>query len=195
MEGSIKFKHPFPTPLSVRSYLTYFCDLHGALKKKQLKELSEFCSNPDKKSKLAFLTSTDGKAEFDAQIHAPMRGILDILDEYGVEISFDHFIEAASFMQPRLYTIASSSIQKPDVCDLCFALQYDQVSGGKTRIGMASRFMQKLYNLQASGKPVPPVRVAIKESTFLKPKSKEQPVIMVGPGAGIAPFKGFADEK
>ena len=64
-----------------------------------MKELSEFCSNPDKKSKLAFLTSTDGKAEFDAQIHAPMRGILDILDEYGVEISFDHFIEAASFMQ------------------------------------------------------------------------------------------------
>jgi sulfite reductase alpha subunit-like flavoprotein len=52
-----------------------------------------------------------------------------------------------------------------------------------------------MYHLFKKGKTLPRVRVAARESTFSLPKNPQTPVIMIASGAGIAPFKGFTDEK
>lgn len=86
-------------------------------------------------------------------------------------------------------------MERPSIVELCFALQYDNVPGGKIRIGQASTFMQRINKERQSGQTNQQIKVLVKDSTFHLPKSKDLPVIMIGPGAGIAPFKGFADEK
>jgi sulfite reductase alpha subunit-like flavoprotein len=44
-------KHPFPSPISIGDALQNFVDLRGPIRKKMLKDLSNFCSNPEEKMK------------------------------------------------------------------------------------------------------------------------------------------------
>jgi sulfite reductase alpha subunit-like flavoprotein len=55
-------KHPFNTPCTVREALEYFVDLRGPIMKKTLKDLSEYCVEPEEKAKLAMLG--ESKEEF-----------------------------------------------------------------------------------------------------------------------------------
>jgi len=57
-------KHPFPTPISVKDALEQFVDLRGTLKKKTLRDLSDYCKDEDEKKKLLSLSESkdaDGK--------------------------------------------------------------------------------------------------------------------------------------
>jgi len=195
VDKKIKFKFPFPTPCSVRTFLTKFCDLHSPIRKKQLKDLSEFCAKPEDKAKLALLASPGGKIEFEAQVNSCMLGLVDIIEKYDVKVNLANLIHISSLVQPRYYTIASSSRRDPGSVHLCFAMQLDVLPDGKKRLGLTSKFMSHLFNLHKQGKPLPKVKISIKESSFQLPAERHLPIYMVGPGAGIAPFKAFADEK
>ena len=190
-----KFKHPFPSPVSVRTYLTKFCDLQSALRKKQLKDLAPFCSNEDNKNKLLFLASNEGKAEYDIQIQSRMKGLLDIVEEFDIQLSLSDLIQISNLILPRLYTIASSNKQSPGSVHLCVSLQNDALPDGKNKVGLTSAFLIRKQQEAKQGKPFGQVRINIRESTFTLPTDSKNPIIMVGPGAGIAPFKGFVDEK
>jgi len=190
-----KFKHPFPSPIKVRTYLTKFCDLQGALRKKQLKDLAPFCSNEDNKNKLLFLASNEGKAEYDIQIQSKMKGLLDIIEEFDIQLSLSNLIQISNLILPRLYTIASSNKQSPGNVHLCVSLQNDALPDGKNKVGLTSAFLIRKQQEAKNGKPFGQVRINIRESTFALPTDSKNPIIMVGPGAGIAPFKGFLDEK
>lgn len=44
-------KHPFPAPLTIREALSDFVDLRGAIRKKTLKDLANYCTDEDEKQK------------------------------------------------------------------------------------------------------------------------------------------------
>jgi sulfite reductase (NADPH) flavoprotein alpha-component len=92
-------------------------------------------------------------------------------------------------LQPRLYSIASSLKAHPNEVHLCVAAVRYEV-GGVAHEGVASTFMAD--------------RLPIGETTgvffqvakhFRLPTSNDVPVIMVGPGTGIAPFRAFLEER
>lgn len=191
-----KFKHPVPSPISVKTYLTKFCDLQSALRKKQLKDLAPFCSNEDNKNKLLFLASNEGKAEYEIQVQSRMKGLLDIIEEFDVKLPLSDLIQISSLILPRLYTIASSHKKSPNSIDLCVSLQNDRLPDGKTKTGMTADFLIRKQKIAVQeGKGFGKARINIRESTFSLPTDAANPIIMVGPGAGIAPFKGLIDEK
>jgi NADPH-ferrihemoprotein reductase len=194
-EKSGSFKHPIPSPISVETYLTKFCDIQGSLKKKQLKDLAQFCQNEDKKNKLLFLASSEGKAEYDIQIQSRMRGLLDLIEEYGIQLSLENLLQISSLIQPRLYTIASSSKQHPNSVHLCVTVSDDTLPDGTNKRGLTSSYLVRRYQESLQGKALGKAKINIRDSTFSLPTDSSKPVIMVGPGAGIAPFKGFVDEK
>jgi len=99
VDKKIKFKYPFPTPISVRTFLTKFCDLHSTIRKKQLKDLSEFCEKPEDKQKLALLASPGGKIEFEAQVQSRMLGLIDIIELYGIKVNLANLIQISSLIQ------------------------------------------------------------------------------------------------
>jgi sulfite reductase (NADPH) flavoprotein alpha-component len=95
------------------------------------------------------------------------------------------FVECLEPLQPRLYSIASSPLVTPGQVHLTVdAVRYD--SDGRRRLGVASTYLADRL------KPGASVKVYIQKAHgFALPKSGDTPIIMVGPGTGVAPFRSF----
>jgi len=75
-----------------------------------------------------------------------------------------------------LYTIASSSQKNPNSIHLCVAMQIDTLPYGETRVGLASAFFKRLFDQYNQGKTLPPIKIAVRESTFSIPSEPATPV-------------------
>ena len=99
------------------------------------------------------------------------------------------FIEVLDPLQPRLYSIASS----PKVDANRMALCVDTVRyaiNGRNRLGVASTFLANRVN------PGDRMKVYVQKAhAFGLPADPSVPVIMIGPGTGIAPFRAFLHER
>jgi sulfite reductase (NADPH) flavoprotein alpha-component len=92
-------------------------------------------------------------------------------------------------LQPRLYSIASSLKTNPGRVALTVdAVRYD--IKGRTRLGVASTF---LANRIAPGQKIK--AYVQKAQAFCLPTDAAVPIIMIGPGTGIAPFRAFLHER
>ena len=99
------------------------------------------------------------------------------------------FIEALDVMQPRLFSISSSLKSNPGRVSLTVdTVRY--TIGKRERFGVASTF------LGARAAPEQKVKVYVQKAQhFELPKDPATPVIMIGPGTGIAPFRAFLHER
>jgi sulfite reductase (NADPH) flavoprotein alpha-component len=119
------------------------------------------------------------------------RQLVDILQEFPVRASADELIPLLKRLQPRLYSIASSSKAQPNRIDLTVsAVRYSRFRDSKKiRKGVASTFLAD----RAEGIDVP---IFVQPSKhFHVPENGDTPLIMVGPGTGVAPFRGFLQER
>jgi len=118
------------------------------------------------------------------------RGVIDLLLENpAVKLSATEFIALLKPIAPRLYSISSSPKAHAGQVHLTInVVRYE--SFGRGRKGLASTF---LADRAAAETPVP---VFIQTSHgFRLPDNGETPVIMVGPGTGVAPFRAFLHER
>lgn len=118
------------------------------------------------------------------------RDVLDVLQLLPKgELSSADFMALLKKLQPRLYSIASSLKASPGQVHLTIA-QVRYQSHGRARNGVCSTFLADRTN---SDTPVP---VFIQPSHGFKlPTDDTKPVIMVGPGTGVAPFRSFLQER
>jgi sulfite reductase (NADPH) flavoprotein alpha-component len=107
----------------------------------------------------------------------------------GIRPDPEAFIEALEPLQPRLYSIASSFKTNPGRVALTVdAVRY--AIKGRGRFGVASTYLAE------RARPGDEVRVYVqKASGFGLPADPSVPVIMIGPGTGIAPFRAFLHER
>jgi sulfite reductase (NADPH) flavoprotein alpha-component len=120
------------------------------------------------------------------------RDYVDILKEFD-EASFESpeaFLSQLTPVVPRLYSIASSLQAHPGEVHLCVAVvRYD--THGRAKKGLASGFLADHADLFVKNIPV-----YVQESrTFRLPKDPSTDIIMCGPGAGIAPFRAFLEQR
>ena len=99
------------------------------------------------------------------------------------------FVEALDVMQPRLFSISSSLKSNPGRVSLTVdTVRY--TIGKRERFGVASTF------LGARAAPEQKVKVYVQKAQhFELPKDPATPIIMIGPGTGIAPFRAFLHER
>jgi sulfite reductase (NADPH) flavoprotein alpha-component len=95
------------------------------------------------------------------------------------------FVEALEALQPRLYSISSSHNATPGKLSLTVdCVRY--VVGKRKRLGLASTFLAERI------KPGDEVRVYVQKAhAFALPQDPRTPIIMIGPGTGVAPFRAF----
>lgn len=116
---------------------------------------------------------------------------LDILRIAGrVEIPLQELCNQLSPLLPRFYSIASSQAHAPEQVDLTVALS-SYLHNGEERYGVASYF---LCHLAQEGETPIPVYVQ-PTPHFTLPSDPNAPLIMIGPGTGVAPFRGFLQER
>ena len=117
------------------------------------------------------------------------RQIVDIAIDYPVAITAQQLVDACRPLTARLYSIASSQSEVEDEVHLTVALvEYD--AHGFTHQGGASGFLSTRLEEGAA------VKVYVERNdNFRLPADPNTPVIMVGPGTGIAPFRAFMQER
>jgi len=103
----------------------------------------------------------------------------------GVRPHPEAFVEALEPLQPRLYSISSSHNATPGKLSLTVdCVRY--VVGKRRRLGLASTFLAERI------KPGDQVKVYVQKAHgFALPQDPKTPIIMIGPGTGIAPFRAF----
>jgi sulfite reductase (NADPH) flavoprotein alpha-component len=121
--------------------------------------------------------------------YAAGRDVLDLIRDFGPwNASAPEFVSILRKLPPRLYSIASSLSANPDEVHLTIgAVRYD--AHGRERKGVCSILCAE--RLQ-SGDTLP---IYIQRSHFRLPENPSTPIIMVGPGTGVAPFRAFMQER
>ncbi len=110
-----------------------------------------------------------------------------LLEHRSVHFTPEEFVALLAKLQPRLYSIASSLKAFPDQVHFTVdVVRYE--SHGRKRAGVCSSFMAE----RANDSPMP---VFPTTSKFRMPDDGNTPMIMVGPGTGIAPFRAFLQER
>ncbi|MGW3331797.1 molybdopterin-dependent oxidoreductase [Streptomyces rubiginosohelvolus] len=117
------------------------------------------------------------------------RQAVDVLAEHPVRATAAAWAEVLGPLRPRLYSIASSPLEDPHRMRLTVSvIRYESALGGM-RKGVASTFL-------ADAEPDSPVPVFVQRNDrFRPPADPATPMIMVGPGTGVAPFLGFLEER
>jgi NADPH-dependent sulfite reductase flavoprotein alpha-component len=145
-----------------------------------------FLAQHGKHDMLKALLSDEHKAELRQWLWG--RQLADVLHECPVELSAGELVSMLNRLQPRLYSIASSPAMHRDEVHLTVsAVRFS--NGRRERKGVASTFLAD----RAEHADVP---VFVQKSAhFRLPANGDVPIIMVGPGTGIAPFRGFLHER
>lgn len=116
------------------------------------------------------------------------RQSVDLLVQAPVAASVDEWLTVLKPLQPRLYSISSSPKEHPDEIHLTVSpVRYN--FRGVARRGVCSTYL-------ADRSPSDQIAVYVRTSkNFRPPSDPRTPMIMVGPGTGIAPFRGFLQER
>ena len=118
------------------------------------------------------------------------RDIIDLLRDYPIEFSTpESFLGLLKKLSPRLYSISSSPKAHPDEVHLTVGL-VKYASNGMERKGVCSSFLA-----ERSDEANPPRVFMHSNKAFRPPADGDVPMIMVGPGTGIAPFRAFLEER
>ncbi|MGW3213965.1 molybdopterin-dependent oxidoreductase [Streptomyces parvus] len=117
------------------------------------------------------------------------RQAVDVLAEHPVRATAATWAEVLGPLRPRLYSIASSPLEDPHRMRLTVSVIRYESDLGRMRKGVASTFL-------ADAEPDSPVPVFVQRNDrFRPPADPATPMIMVGPGTGVAPFLGFLEER
>jgi sulfite reductase (NADPH) flavoprotein alpha-component len=174
--------------------LAGLADAHGVLREELLthyeitqahpgffKHYGAFCPHPELQRLLA-----DSKL---LRAYMEHRQIVDVMRDFPTPLQPEQLASCLRHLQPRQYSIASSQQVLPTRVALTVGmLRFD--SAGHSRRGAASGYLAERCQ--------PGDQIAIhivSNPNFRLPEDPEVPVIMIGPGTGIAPFRAFLQER
>ncbi|XP_075070343.1 nitric oxide synthase 3 isoform X2 [Mixophyes fleayi] len=177
-------------PCTLRQALTNYLDITTPPTPQLLQLLSVLSEDPDERQKLEILSQDARQYEEWKWFRCP--NLVEVLEEFpSICVPSSLLLTQLPLLQPRYYSISSSLEASPDQIHLTVAVvsYHTQENKGPLHYGVCSTWLDQL----SPGASVPCfVRGA---STFHLPSDVNAPCILVGPGTGIAPFRGFWQQR
>ena len=213
---------PFPTPTTYDAAIRYHMEICGPVSRQFVSALAAFA--PSDSIKIEMTRIGDDKDYFATKVSQQYLNIAQVLERVGggvqwTNVPFSIMIEEIKKIQPRYYSISSSSLVQKDKISITAVVEETRVPGGNfdggenVVKGVTTNYLLALKQKQ-HGDPNPDphgltyaitgprnkydgfnVPVHVRHSNFKLPSDPSKPVIMVGPGSGVAPFRGFIQER
>ena len=195
-------KNPFPCPTTYKTALSYYVDITAIPRTHVLKELSDYTTDQTEKSKLIMMsgTSQEGKDMYSEWVVECCRNIVHILEDMpSCKPPIDHLMELLPRLQPRFYSISSSGRVHKESIDVTAVVVEYKTKTGRTNNGVCTKWLQKMIPSQKENNNESQIEFKVpcyvRRSQFRLPNRPQVPVIMIGPGTGLAPFRGFIQER
>ena len=171
---------PTDQPLSVTAILGSYVELSGPASRKAIAAIARYASDDQVRENLQC-----------AQSPLPGQSILEVLEAHpDIALPFSVYLSFLTPMRIRQYSISSSPLADPTVASITFAV-VDDHDPDHPHLGVATNFLRAL-------RPGAKLQMAVKKShaSFHLPlDDSKTPIIMIAAGTGIAPFRGFVQER
>lgn len=181
---------PTDRPVAVGELLTCYVELSQPAGRRQIAQLADATACPPEKAALLRLTADE--EAYAAEVLDRRVSVLDLLERFpSVQLPFATYLQFLTPLTPRRYSISSSPLWSEDHVTLTVAvLSAPALSGSGIYEGAASTYL-------AGARPGTKVAVTVRPSNvaFHPPQSPATPVVMVCAGSGVAPFRGFVQDR
>jgi len=185
--GDDTLSAPFTTlPFTIREAFTDFLDITSPPKPEFLSIFAHFAVHPGDKARLQDLAKGTEEYESWVQEHHPT--LPELFTLFPVSVPLELLLEKLPQIQTRFYSISSSPNTYPDEIHLTVSVVKYLTPTGKQHFGVASNFL-------ANSKFGAKVKIFARHSDFSLPKSPSTPLLLVGPGTGLAPLRSFWQER
>jgi cytochrome P450/NADPH-cytochrome P450 reductase len=181
---------PLDEPIMVARLLGDYVELQEVATRRQIQTLAEHTECPATRPRLAALATDE--ARYKADVLARNTSLLDLLEEYpACAPPFAVYLEMLPPLRPRYYSISSSPLRRQGSCSITVAVVEGPARSGRgTYHGVCSSYLLR----QPWGSSIEAF-VKDTKSAFRLPDDPAVPIIMIGPGTGLAPFRGFLQER
>ena len=185
---------PVGDTVSVGRLLSEFVELQQVATRKQIQIMSEHTRCPVTRPKLEAYIGDDAAAaeRYRADILGKRKSVFDLLDEHpACELPFHVYLEMLSLLAPRYYSISSSPSGDASRCSVTVGVVEGPASSGRGIYkGICSNYL-------AGRRAGETIHATVRETKagFRLPDDPSVPIIMIGPGTGLAPFRGFLQER
>lgn len=172
---------------SLGDLLSHYLELAQPASRQQLQQLCAATRCPPEKAELEALLAPEA---FQREVAHNHLSVLDLLDRVpGCELPLADYLAMLPPLRPRQYSISSAAQQHPGQCSLTLSVMQGAAwSGQGDFFGVASNWLANL-------RPGDRLPVLVQASSFHPPADARQPIIMVAAGAGLAPFRGFIQQR
>ncbi|HET8911861.1 MAG TPA: NADPH--cytochrome reductase, partial [Ktedonobacteraceae bacterium] len=185
---------PIGEPILVFDLLSDYVELQDVATRSQIKVLAEHTECPPDKRKLLALAGDDEAniTKYREEVLLKRKSLIDLLEEFqACELPFSAYLGLLAPIRPRYYSISSSPLHDKTHCSITVGVVKAPARSGHGDFeGLCSNY---LANVQAGDVVYGFVRDT--KSTFQLVEDPATPLIMVGPGTGLAPYRGFLQER
>ncbi|KAG2188762.1 hypothetical protein INT44_003901 [Umbelopsis vinacea] len=159
----------WPHLMTFRELFVSCLDIFSVPRRSFFEMLAFFTEDENQTEKLREFSSPEGQDDMYAYCQRPRRTVAEVLFDFqSAKIKLDYILDLFPMMQPRSFSIASDPKTHPGEIHLCIAI----LQGGDT---------------------IPSVHIT--RGTMQLPKDPNVPLIMIGPGTGIAPMRSFLEDR
>lgn len=207
---------PFPTPTTYDTVLRHYLEISGPVSRQFIQSISQFC--PNEETKIEVEKIAGHKENFHNSITTKYFDIADCLSYLSKNVKwnsvpFSFIIESIAKLQPRYYSISSASGMEKQTIHITAVVEQEKIKDPSDKFitGVTTNLLLNIKQKQNKDGDLKLIEtydlegprnmfhnklpIHIRRSTFKLPSNPSTPIIMVGPGTGAAPFRGFIREK
>ncbi len=185
---------PVDEAITVGRLLGDRVELQQVATRKQIQIMAEHTRCPVTKPKLLALAGDDPESSerYRTEVFTRRKSLCDLLDEHcACELPFGVFLEMQPPLAPRYYSISSSPSRDATRCSVTVG-----VVAGPAHSGVGE-FKGVCSNYLAARRAGDLIYASVRQTKagFRLPEDPATPIVMIGPGTGLAPFRGFLQER
>jgi cytochrome P450/NADPH-cytochrome P450 reductase len=182
---------PIGERISVHTLLADYVELQDVASRTHIRTLANYTECPFAKTTLEGLAAENSGA-YREEVLLKRKSVIELLEQFpACKLPLEIYLEMLSPLAPRYYSISSSPLASNGRCSITVGVVRGPArSGTGSFAGVCSNYVSR----QAESSVVYAF-VKDTKSNFYLPDDPTTPIIMIGPGTGLAPFRGFLQER